>query len=108
VKDCVNVVVTVFQVTSTSEKSVAVGAGSKLLLPLVGLPQQHLDCSSSYFFFDSFSFTLNFTIFLTKSNGIGLSSGNWIVPVLVLKEDNSFLKASIPDEPPGNKLTCFL
>ena len=42
----------------------------------------------AYFFLDSFSFTLNFTIFFTKSNGIGLPNGNWIVPLLVLRGDN--------------------
>jgi hypothetical protein len=29
---------------------------------------------------------------------MGFSNGNWTVPLLVLKEDNSFLKASIPDD----------
>ena len=44
----------------------------------------HNSLENIYFFFlfalSKFSFTLNFTILLIKSNGIGLSNGNFTVP----------------------------
>jgi len=55
------------------------------------------NASDIYFFFDSLSSTLYFTILLTKSNGIGLFNGNWTDPFACLKGVNSSLKASIPE-----------
>lgn len=54
-----------------------------------------------HFFFELICFTLNFTISFTRSNGIGLSNGNCIVPFDCSKGANSFLKASIADGPWG-------
>ena len=45
-----------------------------------------------------FSFTLNFTILLTRDNGNGLSKGNLTVPVDTSYCDNSLLNALIPEE----------
>ena len=58
--------------------------------------------STIYLFFlsrDLCSFTRYATILLTTSNGIGLPSGNWIVPLESVYDDNSFRNASIAEGP---------
>lgn len=49
------------------------------------------------YFFAAFSFTLNRTISLTNSNGIGSPNGNCTVPLLVLYPFSFSLNASTAD-----------
>src|SRR5712664_436390 len=50
--------------------------------------------------------TRAFTSFLTSEAGRGLSVGNWMVPLDMVKPLSSFLNASITDAV-GNKLQCL-